>query len=152
MIRTGRIVAVWIGVALSGCAVSRGGMPSSAPAGSEAQNLTRWIAEHPFSPDINIGVVELGSTGTSSFHIVHVRDRERMHVHQHHDLVAVLQQGHGTLQFQSKRLHMTVGSVVAIPRGTPHAFINESRQPAEILVVFSPPFDIMDTVLIDEAP
>jgi len=123
---------------VTGCAHA---LKSAAPSTHErtaAPNLSRWLAEHPLPPDHTFGVVELGRTDSASFHVVQIRDREDLHVHQHHDLVAVLQRGRGSLRRGSEHVPMTEGSVVAIPRGVPHAFVNESRQPAAAFVVFTP--------------
>ena len=83
-------------------------------------------------------------------HLVQIRHQEAMHLHEHHDLIAVLQRGHGTLRRGSETLTLEAGSAVTIPRGVPHAFVNQSPYPAAIFLVFSPPFDGTDTVPVNE--
>jgi mannose-6-phosphate isomerase-like protein (cupin superfamily) len=83
-------------------------------------------------------------------HVVQIRDRELLHVHERHDVIALLLRGRGTLRVGSETVRMKPGSVVAIQRAVPHAFVNESRQPAAAFVVFTPPFDGKDTVLVQE--
>lgn len=114
--------------------------------------LQPWLREHPLNADQTIRVDELGRSDAASFHIVQVRTKEPPHVHRTHDLVAVVKQGHGTLFLGSQQLHLEPGSLVNIPHGVVHAFINESPHPAVAFVVFSPPFDGTDTVPVTSGP
>jgi quercetin dioxygenase-like cupin family protein len=150
-IRPLRVVAfLLLLAALSGCGWASRAVKRPTHAYPEAENLARWLDEHPLAPDQEIGVAEMGRTENSSMHIVQIRHQEALHVHQHHDLAALLHLGHGTLRLGSQALTLKAGSVVMIPRGVPHAFKNESRQPAAAFVVFTPPFDGADTVPINE--
>jgi len=114
------------------------------------EDLAAWLASHPLPPEQAIGIAELGRTDSFSTHIVQIRDQEPLHVHAHHDLLAILKRGRGSLRLGPETLVMKTGSIIQIPRGTPHAFRNEARQSAVALVVFSPPFDGQDTVPVSE--
>lgn len=127
----------------------------AAPSADERQDvvqISQWLARHPLALEHELAIAELGRTEGSSLHVVQIRDREALHVHERHDLVAFLHRGHGTLQLGSETLAIREGSVVAIPRGVPHAFVNESRKPAAALAVFSPPFDGTDSVPVNSSP
>ena len=140
------ILVVGLCVGLSGCAGISGSVPGVRGASQKALHLDEWLAAHPIPHDQEMAITELGRTDSSSMHVVQIRRREGPHLHKSHDLVVILQRGHGILRLGSKTLVMRPGSVAAIPRGVVHAFVNTSRQPAAALVVFSPPFDDVDTV------
>lgn len=110
--------------------------------------LEEWIRDHPMPAGQEIALYDISRGETSSTHIVQIRRAEALHVHEHHDLVAILQRGHGILRVGSRELRVAAGSVVVIPRGTPHSFVNGSGEPAVAFVIFSPPFDGQDTVPI----
>ena len=134
----------------SGCAGTSRAVKHATSSYPEAENVSTWPDDYPLRPDQDYGVAELGRTESSSVHVVQIRHREVLHTHQTHDLIAVVLRGHGTLRLGSRMFAMKEGSVVSIPRGTPHAFVNESDRPAAVFVVFTPPFDGKDTVPVQE--
>jgi quercetin dioxygenase-like cupin family protein len=113
-------------------------------------DLIRWLSTHPLAPDENIRIDELKRTEEFSTHLVQIRDQESLHVHQRHDLKAILHSGYGVLQVGSQQRALSPGETIAIPRGTPHAFVNHSPKPAVAMVMFSPPFDGQDTLPVSE--
>ena len=141
-----------------GCAAAPAqGGPKSAPPGQVIYTadggeirMEGWVRDHPMPAGQEIFIYDVSRGETCSTHLIQVRRAEALHVHEHHDLVAVLQKGYGTLRIGSRRLHVEPGSVVVIPRGTPHSFVSESPDPAVAFVVFSPPYDGQDTVPIAE--
>ena len=135
---------------VGGCAGTGRAVKTAGSAYPEAENISRWPDEYPLQPEQEFGIAELGRTETSSVHIVQVRHRESLHAHEHHDMVAVLLRGHGTLRMGDRTFAMKEGSIVAIAHGMPHAFVNDSRQPAAEFVVFTPPFDGKDVVPVQE--
>ena len=53
--------------------------------------------------------------------------------------------GGGYLMMETRRIDLSVGDIVYIPRGTVHYFVNTASEPTVAFVVFSPPFDGKDT-------
>ena len=131
---------------IAGCSASR--ILVVVPDGTRVEplQLDEWLAVHALAPGQEIGIHELGRTTGTSLHLVQIRTKERPHVHQRHDAAVLIKRGHGTLFLGSHQLRLTPGSIVNIPRGVPHAFVNDARQPAVAFVVFSPPFDGTDVV------
>ena len=120
------------------------------PGDGEKIPMEDWIRDHPMPADAGFSLHDLSRSESSSSHIVQIRKAEALHTHEHHDLIAIVQKGHGILRMASRELRLGPGSVVMIPRGTPHSFVNESPEPAVAFVVFSPPFDGEDTVPVSE--
>lgn len=116
----------------------------------DGARMEEWIADHPMPAGAEIVIHDVSRGETSSSHIVQIRAAEPLHVHEHHDLVAIVQRGHGTLRLGPRELRLVPGSVVAIPRGVPHSFVNASDEPAAAYVLFTPPFDGQDTVPVAE--
>jgi mannose-6-phosphate isomerase-like protein (cupin superfamily) len=117
---------------------------------SGAVALEAWLKENPIAADKELAIGDLWRSESSSTHVVQIRTEEKMHTHQNHDLVAILQKGSGTLYIGSSALAMAPGSVASVPRGVPHAFVNDSTEPAAAFVVFTPPFDGKDTVPVEQ--
>lgn len=137
-------------VAAGGCASTSPSARGTAPRPFNSETIAQLPDRYPLPPGQEVAVTDLARTPTSSVHLVQIRHQEPLHTHQHHDLVAVLLRGRGTLRLGAKTLTMREGSVVVIPSRVPHAFVNASRRPAAALVVFSPPFDGTDTVPASE--
>ena len=81
-----------------------------------------------------------------SHHIVQIRDREVPHIHKLHDGTVVMMKGRGYLVMDHRRIDLTVGDVVFIPRGVVHYYVNTASEPTVPLAVFSPPFDGTDNI------
>jgi quercetin dioxygenase-like cupin family protein len=109
-------------------------------------DINKVLAQNPLPATANIKVVTLGQGRTISHHVVQVRDRELSHIHKDHDLTVTVMRGHGYLMLGTRRIDLTVGDVVFIPRSTVHYFVNTARQPSVALAMFSPPFDGRDNV------
>jgi quercetin dioxygenase-like cupin family protein len=134
----------------SGCSCLSGVLTSPTGRGRDAE-LARWLAQHPLPDGERLAITELYRTAESSMHVVQIRDREPPHVHARHDLVGVLHRGRGTLTLEQQTLSLREGDVFRIPKGTPHAFVNDAAEPAAAFVVFTPPFDGVDTVQIGDS-
>lgn len=140
----GTLCAALCAVALSGCACC-------APCvrlqdRSSSALLSRWLAEHPMQWHEEIAAAQLLRTAASSMHVVQVRNQEPLHLHARHDLKLILCRGAGTLLLGPRTLPLKPGDVVAIGRGTPHAFINTAFDPAVLFIVFTPPLNEPDRV------
>ena len=91
-------------------------------------------------------VLELARDADTSQHLVAVRDREELHRHDRHAITVVLLAGRGRMHIAGEERAVGEGSIVHVPRGVVHAFINESPEPAVAFVVYAPPYDGNDRV------
>ena len=100
-------------------------------------------------PGQDVRVEELGRDQDTSHHLVTLRDREPLHRHDRHALVVILLEGHGTMHLAGEERAVAEGSVLHVPRGAVHAFINRSEQPAVAYIVYAPPYDGSDRQLVE---
>ena len=112
--------------------------------GPIVQPLVKLLADHPLAEGNDFQVIELGRDGASSHHLVWIADREQPHRHDAHDLFVVILRGHGTMRIGSDIQPVGEGSILYVPRGTPHAFVNLSTAPAAAYAVYVPPYDGKD--------
>jgi quercetin dioxygenase-like cupin family protein len=134
----GSVAFVVAGAALAGCTAKGYLLVRDPPRALEVEELIRAA---PLAAGQNIRPTELRRADNMSVHLVRIRDREQPHVHTRYDLAVVLVRGTGTLWLAGKPLPMREGDVAVIPKETAHFFVNEGREPASALVVFSPAFD-----------
>lgn len=140
-------------LALTGCAASSPGwIAFPDEKGGKGMVLEEWLKAHPISAVQGISVQEISRGEGGSTQIIQLRIGHPMHVHQRHDLIAVLLKGRGVLTLGSRRLELKPGAVISIPRGVPHAFKTTSSEPAVAYVTYFPAMDDADTVLVEEAP
>ncbi len=111
-----------------------------------ATSLDAMLRARPIAADANVRADEIARTSTSSVHIVQIRGGETPHRHAAHDLAVTLVRGEGTLTIAGRRVAMTTGDVVVVPRGVPHWFVRGGRDVAVSVAVFTPPLDAPDTV------
>jgi mannose-6-phosphate isomerase-like protein (cupin superfamily) len=100
----------------------------------------------PLAADQEFRVVEVGRDAGTSQHVAAIRTAETLHRHDHHDLLVVIARGYGTMRIGDQTLPVGEGSIVYVPRGTVHAFANQSGAPAVSYVVYTPPYDGVDRV------
>ena len=108
--------------------------------------IAKVLAEDPLGANENIKITTLGQGQDVSHHLVQIRDREKPHIHKIHDGTVVMVKGGGYLMMDNRRIDLSVGDIVYIPRGAVHYFVNTAGEPTVAFVVFSPPFDGKDTV------
>lgn len=101
------------------------------------------------APGEDFRVVEIGRDAHSSHHVVAIRDREEPHRHDRHDLLVVILAGHGAMRLGDEERPVGEGSVLWVPRGTPHAFRNGGDEPAVAYAVYTPGFDGEDRVGVE---
>ena len=94
-------------------------------------------------------IVEIARDSRSSHHVVAIRTGEAPHRHDRHDLLVVLLRGHGFMRLGDEERPVGDGSILYVPRGTPHAFRNAAAEPAVAYVVYTPPHDDADRVPVD---
>jgi len=104
------------------------------------------LAENPLGASENIKMTTLGYGQAVSHNIVQVRDREVPHIHKTHDGTVMMMKGRGYLMMESRRIDLSVGDVVYIPRGIVHYYVNSASEPTVAFVTFSPPFDGKDYI------
>ena len=111
--------------------------------------LAQLAQREPLRADESFRVVALGRDAHTSHHVVHIRGAETPHRHDTHDLVVVVLRGHGQMLLGTERRPVCEGSILYIPRGTVHAFANESGEPAAAYAMYTPPFDGKDKVDVE---
>ena len=123
---------------------------------------TRWLGERlvvpldqlalrvPLAPDQDFRLALLGRSEQTSHHVAAIRTAEPLHRHDRHDLLVLLVRGHGTQRVGDETRPVAEGSVLFVPRGVAHAFTNAGPEPAIAYLVYSPPFDGSDRVLVEE--
>ena len=116
------------------------------PSGRETPELSELVRLAALPEGEDFRVVELGRDARTSHHAVAIRDREVPHRHDRHDLFVVLLRGHGAMQLGDEERPVGPGSLLYVPRGTPHAFRNATDLPAIAYAVYLPPFDGQDRV------
>jgi mannose-6-phosphate isomerase-like protein (cupin superfamily) len=119
------------------------------PGGRFSETFDELLAEHPLEPGKDFQVSELGRDASSSHHLVWIVDREQPHRHDRHDLFVVILRGSGTMRIGAESKPVGPGSILYVPRGTPHAFTNEYGSPAAAYAVYVPPYDGKDREPLD---
>lgn len=109
-------------------------------------DVSKLLADNPLGPGENIKLITLGQSQGASHHIVQIRDRESPHLHKVHDGTVIVLQGRGYLVMDTRRITLTAGDIVHIPRGVPHYYVNSDLEPTVAFVIFAPPFDGKDNV------
>jgi quercetin dioxygenase-like cupin family protein len=100
-------------------------------------------------PEREIIVKKIFQTDEASHHQVWLRTAEKPHIHDFHDLTAIMMQGTGRIHFSNRSYLMNPGDLVYIPRGTFHWAENLDPEASEIYVIFTPPFDGKDRRMVD---
>ena len=127
-----------------GCAPARR-MIGAGPA-AVASDLDAVLRQYPLAASENIRSVPLAKSEDMSMHLVQIRRAESPHFHAAHDLVVTMMRGEGVLHLDGREHHMRAGDVAAVPRHTPHFFVNSGAEPAVAFVTFAPPYDGQDQV------
>lgn len=112
-------------------------------------DLVKVVADNPLGPEENIRFTNLGRGQGASHHLVQIRDREPGHMHARHDGTVMIARGRGYLIMDKRRIALTTGDVVHIPRRVPHYYVNTDLNPTVALVIFAPPFDGKDNVPVE---
>src|ERR1051325_1204248 len=109
-------------------------------------DLAKVLAENPLGASENVRLTTLGQGPDASQHIVQIREREIPHTHDTHDTTIFMMRGHGYLVMDGRRIDLTAGDVIHIPRAIPHYYVNTASEPTVAFVVFAPPFDGKDNM------
>lgn len=108
------------------------------------------LKKNPIGKDENIKATPLFKNEDSSHLIIQIRDREKPHIHETHDLTVVVKKGNGILHLGKDKLPMGSGDITFIPKGVLHYFVNTGSEPAIAYVIFTPFYDSKDMKLVDE--
>jgi mannose-6-phosphate isomerase-like protein (cupin superfamily) len=100
-------------------------------------------------PGEAVRVTEMGRDGDTSHHLVVLRDREPLHRHDRHALIVHVLRGSGVMHIDGVERPVGPRSLVHVPRGAVHAFLNRSDAPAVAWVIYTPPFDGHDRQLVE---
>ena len=121
----------------------------------------RLVADAARAPDpTGVSRDDLFAGTGSSAHVVRVRTRVPLHIHETHDETVVILKGAGRLTYGQgfgklvarADVDLFAGDVIFIPRGTMHGFVNmlENGEETIAVSVFAPVFDGKDRVSVEE--
>jgi mannose-6-phosphate isomerase-like protein (cupin superfamily) len=150
--RPGWRVALGLALAIGAASAAGGAEPvldALFPEGRRTAPLRALAASQTLEPSEAFRIVEVGRDGSSSHHLVWIRDREIPHRHDRHDLLVVMLRGEGTMRLDGEERPVGSGSILWVPRGTPHAFRNTASEPAVAYAVYTPAFDGKDRVPVE---
>lgn len=119
------------------------------PDGRRTEVLAALADSETLPPGEEFRIVEVGRDGATSHHIVWIRDREQPHRHDRHDLLVVILRGDGFMRLGDEERAVGEGSILYVPRGTPHAYRNATDHPAIAYAVYAPAFDGTDRVPLE---
>lgn len=137
---------------LFACAGQKGRIYSS---GEKGLFLKEWwdiVKENPIDKNENIKVTPIFNNDDGSHFIIQIRDREKPHIHEAHDLTVVVKDGKGILHLGKDKLPMKCGNIAFIPRGVLHYFVNTGNKPAVAYVIFNPIYDGKDIKFVTDEP
>lgn len=137
-----RLLPLTAALLLAACAAAPSGQGRVvAPDGSSERIV--WTAEELAKP---IAVRRLRATAEVSVSLIRLKDAEKPHIHQKHDLVVVMLSGAGVLHLGDRAIPVKPGDVMEIPRGTVHWAENTDPAGSEVYALFSPPYDGLDNI------
>lgn len=159
MSRAGRVAAAALALALA-AAPAAGEAPAGTapppavldavlPDGRRHEALAALADSAPLPAGEDFRVREVGRDAHTSHHLVWIRDREQPHRHDRHDLFVVVLRGWGAMRLGDEERPVGEGSILYVPRGTPHAFRNASGGVAVAYAVYAPAFDGTDRAPVD---
>jgi mannose-6-phosphate isomerase-like protein (cupin superfamily) len=119
------------------------------PDGRRTESLLALADSETLAPEEGFRLREIGRDANSSHHLVWIRDREQPHRHDRHDLFVVILRGSGFMRIGDEERAVGEGSILYVPRGTPHAFRNTSGAVAISYAIYVPAFDGTDRVPVD---
>jgi len=115
----------------------------------DQKSLDRTVWENSIAKEQAVASTTLLSGDLASYHLVQIRGKESLHKHDFHDLAVFMQSGTGKIYMGKDSVKVSAGSMIFIPHGMTHQFVNIGPSPAVAIVVFSPPFNGKDVVEIE---
>lgn len=98
----------------------------------------------------NLTVFNILNFQNCSFHRIVLKTEETPHIHEKHDLAVYVLSGSSWIYLNDKKIELYPGDFIVIPKGVKHYAVNTGKAPAEVLAVFSPPFDGKDVVPVSD--
>lgn len=128
--------------------------------GCQTQKFNRLVTPEKTAPFPQIQVPEGKSLTVfnilnfqnCSFHRIILKTAETPHTHEKHDLAVYVLSGSSWIYLNDRKIELYPGDFIVIPRGVKHYAVNTGKDPAEVLAVFSPPFDGKDVVPVTTTP
>lgn len=105
-------------------------------------------SEKDLAKDIVVKLLE--SNKYSSIFFIRLKGSEKPHIHASHDLSVYVIKGQSSVTIENKRIVLSPGDFVTIPKGTVHWAQNIGKSPAEVIAIFSPPYKGKDKILVQQ--
>lgn len=131
---------------LWGCAAGAREQMATRPAPINPGMLDAVLQTAPVGADQNLRAETLLTTDECSIHLLQFRVGEQRHIHSRHDLTFTVHRGMGFVFVNDQRFAAKPGDVFFIPRGVPHQCVVDGPAPLVAVLVFTPPFDLKDTI------
>jgi len=119
------------------------------PDGRRTESIASLVDSETLDSGEAFRIREVGRDAQTSHHLVWIREREQPHRHDRHDLWVVVLRGEGFMRLGDEERAVGEGSILYVPRGTPHAYRNTTGRPAVAYAVYTPAFDGTDRVPVD---
>ena len=117
------------------------------PLGKIAQkSLDRVVWETDMKPEQLLSNTTLLNGDMASYHLVQIRGKETLHKHDYHDMAVFVNSGTGNMYMGKESVKVSAGSFIFVQHGVKHKFVNTGPNPAQAIVIFSPPYDGKDYV------
>ena len=149
MIRKKCVLLIFISLFLA-CTHSKGMIYSGDENGLFQKGWIEIINGNPIGKDEDIKVTPLFKNEDGSHFIIQIRDREKPHIHETHDLTVVVKRGKGVLHIGKDELPMKCEDIAFIPKGVFHYFVNTGSEPAVAYAIFNPSYDGKDMKYVEE--
>ena len=114
---------------------------------------TNWILQSeqliPPSNYANIHVQNLFNDTLSSVFCIWIKKEVKLHKHASHTEQVMVLEGEGKMQLNGKETLISKGSIINIPKGTPHKVTVTSTIPLKVISIQSPRFDGTDRIILE---
>ncbi len=113
-------------------------------------SLDEWLASRPLAPGEDLRVDDLHAGKDASLHVVQTRVGVRPHFHRDRDETVVGLRGEARMVVAGETIRVRPGVVVHVPRRMVHEARVESSAPCAVLTIFTPPFDGVDRIFVQD--
>jgi mannose-6-phosphate isomerase-like protein (cupin superfamily) len=104
----------------------------------ESANLNAVFRLETFSDTANKIGHPIAETEHHAIIAAQIRDREKPHLHERHDLIVYLHRGQGKLKTPGHETTLNAGDWTIVRQGVPHQFVNTGDRPAQAVVIRTP--------------